>query len=340
VLRDGELLRLPPAQVDPDRLDARELATRDLSAVGAAVAAAFAALAAESALPAGLRAELGVDDLRLDHARDRRTHARPPRAIVDAREAPTADPSPFMLDPARARPLGVLLVHGFLASPAEMHPLAERLASERFTVLGVRLRGHGTSPWDLERRSFEEWLESLAEGYALLRERHARVAVVGFSTGATLALLHAAGAPPGLAGVVACAPPLRFRNPRMRAVPLVHGANRLLARLTAGPGPLSFRRNLPEHPDVNYRQMPLRGLHELRRLVATLEPRLGAVRCPTLVLQATDDPVIDRRGTEALFAALGSAEKSLVFVRSRRHGILRANVGEAHARIGEFLRGL
>ena len=120
----------------------------------------------------------------------------------------------------------------------------------------------------------------------------------------------------------------------------IHGANRLITRLTQAPGPLSFRPNLPEHPDVNYRHMPLRGLYELRRLVATLEPRLGAVRCPTLVLQATEDPVVERRGTEALFAALGSAEKSLHWVPSQRHGILRANVGDAHARISEFLQGL
>lgn len=340
LLQEGNLLHLKAATVaaDPVAMLAGEVAP--LPEVGAAIAEAATALTAPAAMTAGQRAALAVDDLRVEHDWDRRVHARPAHRALNALQSATADATPFLLEPARARPLGVLLVHGFLASPAEMRPLAERLADERFPVLGVRLRGHGTSPWDLARRGFEEWVESLEHGYALLRERHARVAVVGFSTGAALALLHAAGAPPGLAGVVACAPPLRFRNPRMRAVPLVHGVNRLLARLTQRPGPLSFRPNRPEHPEVNYRHMPLRGLHELRRLVATLEPNLGAVRCPTLVLQATGDPVVERQGTETLFAALGSAEKSLHWVPSQRHGILRANVGDAHARISEFLRGL
>jgi esterase/lipase len=338
LLREGERLhlRVPPAD---DRVGMLAAAA-GLPEVRAAVAGAIAGVTATEARGAAGSADFAVDDLRVEHAWDRHVHSRPAHRAINALQTATADAAPFLLEPARARPLGVLLVHGFLASPAEMRPLAERLADERFPVLGVRLRGHGTSPWDLARRGFEEWLESLERGYALLRERHSRVAVVGFSTGAALALLHAAASPAGLAGVAACAPPLRFRNPRMHAVPLVHGANRLLARLTQAPGPLSFRPNLPEHPEVNYRHMPLRGLHELRRLVATLEPRLGAVRCPTLVLQATEDPVVERRGTEALFAALGSAEKSLHWVPSQRHGILRANVGDAHARISEFLQGL
>jgi esterase/lipase len=341
--RDGATLRLLPVTMTPpagDVVTALAGAALARPAIRRAVTAATDALAEEAALPPALRTALAVDDLRVEHDWDRRAHDRPKHRAINAQQTATADAAPFLLEPARARPLGVLLVHGFLASPAEMRPLAERLRDERFRVLGVRLRGHGTSPWDLERRSWEDWLASLVRGFELLRETHGRVAVVGFSTGAALALLHAAGVPSGLAGVVACAPPLRLRNPRMRAVPVVHGVNRLLGRITQSAGPIPFRPNRPEHPDVNYRHMPLQGLHELKRLVQTLEPRLGAVRCPALVLQATDDPVVEHSGAEMLYAALGSAEKALHWVPARRHGILRANIGDAHARISGFLQEL
>jgi len=47
--------------------------------------------------------------------------------------------------------IGCLLVHGYTASAEEMLPLGEFLVKQGYTVLGVRLAGHGTHPADLSR---------------------------------------------------------------------------------------------------------------------------------------------------------------------------------------------
>ena len=72
---------------------------------------------------------------------------------------------------------GVLLVHGFTSVPAEMLLLGCHLHDLGYTVLGVRLAGHGTTPKDLERMSREDWYDSVCDGYALLDSCCERISV-------------------------------------------------------------------------------------------------------------------------------------------------------------------
>ncbi|PPT08781.1 hypothetical protein CKA32_007155 [Geitlerinema sp. FC II] len=46
---------------------------------------------------------------------------------------------------------------------------------------------------------------------------------------------------------------------------------------------LSFRLNESEHPDINYRNIPIGGLHQLRQAVAEMQKRLPDLTCPTPV---------------------------------------------------------
>ncbi len=308
-----------------------------LPEVRQAVASAFAAHDAHTARDF---ADLAFDDIRIEHEWDRRLFNKQKHREINARESATADATPYLLHPARPQRIGVLLAHGFLASPAEVRPLAERLVQAQFRVLAVRLKGHGTSPWDLRERAWRDWLASIARGYEILGGYCDEICLVGFSTGAALSLLHAAGAPAGLKGVVACSTPLRFRNRNMRFVPFVHGANQLIEWVSSHEGVLPFRPNDPEHPDINYRHMPVRGLYELTRMVAHLREQLPAVRCPALILQGDEDHVVDPQSAQQVFERIGSVDKSLHWVPTRRHGIVNENIGETHQRIVTFVSRL
>ena len=70
-----------------------------------------------------------------------------------------------MLTHEKKPAIGMLLVHGFLSSPAELSDYGEHVHQQGFNVLGVRLTGHGTSPYDLNNRSWEEWLDSVRRGH-------------------------------------------------------------------------------------------------------------------------------------------------------------------------------
>lgn len=285
-------------------------------------------------------AKLRFDDELLSLHHDVKVFRKPKHEAINAQETATESGEPFFLLPEQRRNLGIVMVHGFLASPAELRQVAEHFAGRGYPVLGVRLKGHGTSPWDLRERSREDWLESIRRGYEIMRAFVPRIAVVGFSTGGALSLILAAERPAGLAGVAAAAVPVKFRNTRLIFAPLVHTANRLLKWVSSEEGPFPFRPNDSEHPHINYRHMPVRGLYELMRVVDALHEALPAVQCPVTLLQATEDDVIDPKSAQIVHKKLGSTNKTLHMLSSDRHGVINENIGDTWRIIEDFLAGL
>ena len=282
-----------------------------------------------------LGAELFDDEVKA-LAWDKAAYAKPRHDEINQRETATADPSPFLLVPAQPRRLGVVLTHGFLASPAEVRAFGAKLEAEGYVTVGVRLKGHGTSPWDLRDRSWRDWLASVSRGRRIAAGFVERYVLVGFSTGGNLSLISACDHPAAVAGVVAVCPPLKFRNRNMRFVPLMHGANRIVRWLSSYEGVMPFRPNESEHPHINYRHMPcgpLRADASRRASQSSVAPG-----------RDTDlsDPGARRpcgRSAEAVIAheRLGAAWKALHWIESARHGILNEDIGETHAFILDFL---
>ena len=86
---------------------------------------------------------------------------------------------------------GVLLIHGFTGLPAELLLMGEFLNKQGFTVLGVRLAGHGTTVEDMSHMTWEDWMDSVRDGYALLSGYCEDISVIGHSMGGLFALLLA-----------------------------------------------------------------------------------------------------------------------------------------------------
>lgn len=272
---------------------------------------------------------------------DRASFTKPRHAAVNATETATESGEPYLLLPdGQGSGLGVVVVHGFLASPAELRALGEKLWAQGHAVIGVRLKGHGTSPWDLRERRWTDWMASVRRGYRIMAGLVPRVAIVGFSSGGALGLRLAAEHPEKLAGVVSACAPLRFRNRNLILVPLVHGANELTRWLSSYEGVMPFRTNDSEHPAINYRNIPIRGLYELRRMVDDVEAHLPEVRCPVTVIQSTGDHVVDPKSAQIIFDKLGANRKMLHHVDSKRHGIVNEDVGPTHRLIVDFVADL
>ena len=283
-------------------------------------------------------ARMRFDDELIAYRRAKKKFHKPEHREINAQEQATESGAPFLLATGEESDLGVVLVHGLLASPAEIRPFGDKLSALGYPVLGVRLAGHGTSPWDLRERDWEDWFNSVKRGYALMSCLAQRICMVGFSTGGALALRLAAEQPHALVGVAAVCSPLRFSDGRMVFVPALHGANTIVRRIPALDGVMPFRFREPEHAHINYCNIPIRSLYELRQLVADLEERLPQVCCPLSLIQASDDPTVDPVSAELIYQRVGSHEKELVSVPSERHGILYQDVGQTQATIVDFLK--
>ena len=281
------------------------------------------------------------DEVRAYHwCRDTYSHVR--HQEINRQETATQSGIPYLLQPeGKARKqqprLGILLVHGFLASPAELREFAGRLQERGYPVLGIRLRGHGTSPWDLKDRSWQEWLGSVRRGHQIMSMLADEVCIIGFSTGGALSLRLAAENPKGLASVISVSAPIKFRNKNLVFVPLIHGLNKLTEMITPAEGIMTFRVNDSEHPDINYRNIPLAGLQELRLLVDDVQDHLEEITCPALILQGQNDPVVDASSADFIFNAIGSSDKKLEMIPTDRHGILNEDIGGCQDKVLDYV---
>jgi esterase/lipase/1-acyl-sn-glycerol-3-phosphate acyltransferase len=258
---------------------------------------------------------------------------------INRHESATETGRPFFVLPEGAqRDLGVVLVHGFLASPAEMKPFSDKLVAAGYPVYGVRLPGHGTSPVDLRERSWEDWLRVIQHGYEILSAHVDKVCLVGFSTGGALSLIFASERPTNLASVVVINPPIKFKNKNMKFVPLLHGVSRLVRWASSFEGVMPYRSNNPEHARINYRSMPVRGLYELVRMNYVLNHQLDNIHIPCLLMQSSNDPIVATDSSQILQDGLINADVSIVEIESERHGILYENEGDAHQIVMRYIQ--
>jgi esterase/lipase len=235
---------------------------------------------------------------------------------------------------------GILLIHGYMAAPAEVRKLAVYLGKRGHWVYMPRLRGHGTAPEDLARCTYMDWIESAERGFVALRGICRQVIVGGFSTGAGLALDLATRAE-GVRAVFAVAPPLRLQHLSSRFVPAVDVWNRLMKRVRVNGVQMEFVENQPENPHINYLRNPVSGVREIERLMENLESRLPSLKVPAMVAQASEDPVVDPKGSRKIFDLLGSEDKRYVLFHFNRHGILRGPGSYVvHRAVGDFIQGL
>ena len=286
------------------------------------------------------KAELHFDDKVMQYRWDKRRFDQADHAEINALQTATEDPRPFLLRAKNNEDIAVLLAHGFLASPAEIRPLAASIHALDISVLGVRLRGHGTSPWDLRERSWEQWLESIQFGQEILGQVAEKIVLVGFSTGGALSLVSASEPSANIAGVCSICAPVKFRNKNMRFVPFMYGANRIVKWVSKYEGVMPFRQTEPEHPHINYRHMPIRGLYELTRLVSRAKSSIPKIQCPVSVIQAEEDHVVDPISANIIYDALTTKDKRLHWVPGKKHGIVYSNVGNVHETVCEFLAHL
>ncbi len=218
---------------------------------------------------------------------------------------------------------GVILVHGYMAAPEEIRLLADKLYKAGYSVYGVRLRGHGTTPEDLSGRRWQDWNESVNRGYVVMKNSVSSFAVAGFSTGAGLALLQAIQKGNKLKAVISIAAPLRLQDIRASFSGAVSFFNTILKKFKIEKGKMEFVPNIPENPDINYAKNPINGTYELGQLMKYVETNLPRITIPALLVQATGDPVVNPQSADEIYSKISSYDKALIKIKSDRHGIIR-----------------
>jgi pimeloyl-ACP methyl ester carboxylesterase len=104
--------------------------------------------------------------------------------------------------PAASPAGGVLLLHGMSDSPYSLRALGEFLNRNNYWVVGLRLPGHGTAPSGLKSVTWEDMAAAskLCMAHLAIKTGKNAIHIVGYSTGASLAIEYAFGAMQGTGG--------------------------------------------------------------------------------------------------------------------------------------------
>ncbi|MBN2223425.1 MAG: alpha/beta fold hydrolase [Deltaproteobacteria bacterium] len=234
--------------------------------------------------------------------------------------------------------LGVLLVHGYLASPEQMRPLLEHLTHRGITVYNARLSGHGTSALDLVSRTRHDWYYSVRYGYTILSRMVQRIFVCGFGMGGLLGWLLAAQNPPRLSGVISISAAMRPTGRYGATAPLVDAADHLFRKMRIKDRPIEFTNKESENPHFTYPRNPAHGMYQIHVLIREVTAKLPAVTVPALIIQGGDNPAVDTEGAYEYRDAISSEVREVVLVESPYHGIVYRGGDELFDRIAAFIR--
>ncbi len=208
---------------------------------------------------------------------------------------------------------GVLLVHGFTATTAEVRLLAQVLYSHGYTVSAPLLPGHGTTPQDCNRHSWQDWYAAVEQSYLELARSCQKVVVGGESAGALLTLRLAAQHPE-IAAVLCYAPALRLKLPRLQQW--------LLSSLVPFVEYVSKPASKDDNPWKGYAVQPLRAAQQFIRLQKDLPAWLPYIHQPMLILQGRLDPTVHPQSPQLIFDGIGSADKQLLWLEQSTHCVI------------------
>lgn len=280
------------------------------------------------------------DDDRKSYAWDLSIFCKTKYYEINKEETRSQSGEPFFFMPKQDRGsrAGVLLIHGLTASPAEMRPLGEFLSEHGLFAYGVRIKGHGTSPCDLDLRNIDQWYRSALRGWEVLRCYCDKIFIAGFSMGGCLALKLAAEQHNEVAGLISMSTPLRIRNRNIAMANLVNQINKLVANLPYLNGIMRFKKSYPENPGINYQSIPISAIHEFKKLMEQTEASLGDVYQPVLIIQGKGDPTVDPASAEMIMKGIASKDKRLMMVDSNKHVIVMDKGSLVHQEILKFIR--
>lgn len=156
--------------------------------------------------------------------------------------------------------------------------------------------------------------------------------------GGGIALLQAANKPGRFVGVISINAPLKLTSIASKFAPVVTLWNKLLSKIHVNKVKMEFVENVPENPDINYTRNPVSGSNELEKLMKQVGDQLKNVKGPALIIQGSDDPVVNPVSGLEIFEKLGTKDKQLLRIYAKHHGILRGEgADEVNAMVLMFL---
>ena len=214
--------------------------------------------------------------------------------------------APFLIEPDVADgQLGFLLMHGINETPGKMRDLADALHKQypNAIIYAPMMSGHGTLPGDMLSASYHDWVLMSHHAYQLLAAKVDHVVLVGFSTGAVLALeLMQDNSADQVSGLILVAPAVSIKS----WVPL----SRWLRKLRP------FVRRYHDDTAIKYNSVTFESAYQVMLLSRSLDWK-HLLEVPVLVFMADHDSVLDTQSNIAYLKQVMKHPKSKVMIMGK-----------------------
>lgn len=205
--------------------------------------------------------------------------------------------------------IGLLMVHGFTATTAEVRLLADILAPHGYTISAPLLPGHNTNPEDLNKCTWQEWANEVFNAYTQLASMCSQIFLCGESMGALLCL-HLAAQTPDISGLILYSPAVKV--PQLR-----------YSRWISPFKPFLPKPHLDDDlPWKGYTVNPTRAAAQLFTLQREVRLALPKIHQPALIFMGKYDETIDLESGSIVLNAIASPDKTLQWMEKSHHCII------------------
>ena len=207
--------------------------------------------------------------------------------------------------------VGILLLHGFTASPYEMKALGNYLhQNAEFTISIPLLAGHGKDTEILNSVHWNEWINSAVIAYEKLKLHSSKIFVIGMSMGGSIALNFASQFK--IDGLICMGTPTYITKLSCFARVLYPLKKSLKKKGGADIADLDQKKKI-----VSLQTIPLHALLEFRKLLKDLQHRIPKVTCPTYLMHSKNDHTIEHENMEIISNSVSSSNiKTKTFEKS------------------------
>jgi carboxylesterase len=177
----------------------------------------------------------------------------------------------------------VLFLHGFTSTTQALLPIGEKLNAAGYTVSMPLIPGHGTTPEDMAKHSYKDWVKFALDQWDELAKTYTNPAVIGFSMGGGLGVHITTHRPVPV--YTALAPALFLQDWRLIFLPII----KLFM-----PWKKSIGNDIKgkQFQEKSYSRFHLKNLEDLLKVMEIARGDLPNLKVPLLGIQSNEDHTI------------------------------------------------
>lgn len=225
--------------------------------------------------------------------------------------------SPFELLPkpsgSRAK-YGALLIHGLLDSPFSLKDIGLHLQANGVHCRAILLPGHGTVPSDLIDISYQDWMQAVKYGIESFKNKVDKLFLIGYSTGAALAVASAMQ-DPEIDGLVLLSPAIRIKAP----VNIVVGWHYLLKRIGKNNNHWVYLDRETDY--AKYQSIGFNAVNQVAQLTRTLHElkKQQKLHTPIFMIISREDETISSHRAMDFFSSLNHPASKMLLYTAWEH---------------------